>query len=842
MTPAETGEDLAGHRPKVSVFVLTFNHVRWIEQALDSALAQEAPFDFELLVADDCSTDGTREIVLDYARLHPERMRTFLPERNLGIAGIWLQAARRCRGELIAILEGDDYWTSVHKLADQAAALDARAGWSSCFHRATLFHEDASQAARPATPAFAGSEFTLDDLIRACFIPFLTVMFRREVLNTVPDSLFTYRCFDWLLHIWCARRGPIGFLDDDMAAYRVHSAGNWSARDRTAQIEDDLAVYELLSRELPERQELIDLCVENRHCQLAVEAARVPAHAPVALIDAGGGMLPYFNGRPASSIRASSPPASARARSSASAVAQMRELVASGAGPGLHYRARSAPRTAGAQRGCVCVVPRSVDPALAGDPALSSALTTSGELIWSDDRCRVWEVDVDSATGTTGQDGEGTAREMGALVEIVDLARAEPLEGLDGGFLDEPRAGTVLDTRSVDVLGWALGAERRAVAAEFAIDGRVFARAPLRAERPDLASAFPDHEEAGRSGFRTTLNLIGTPAEFELQVLIVLKGQQRAPLATIRGRHRWRRDRSPAFAELVSVVIPCFEQAQYLGEAIESVLAQSYPHLEVVVVDDGSTDNASQIAARYAGVRCIREQNSGVAEARNAGIRGTNGDFLVFLDADDRLLPEAIEAGVRMLDEHPQCAAAVGAYRRTTHDGRRLDTHSQPAVDHDQYAQLMRENWAGFPARAIYRRSLLEHVRRFDPRINAAADFAFNLAVAREFPLCSHETVVAEHREHGRNISANAGRMLVETLAAMRDQRSHVRGDPELRRAYSEGMRNWKRYWGDLLVEQAAQTLREHRFRAALGELTLLLRHRPAGLARLLRSRRAQPG
>jgi glycosyltransferase involved in cell wall biosynthesis len=831
---AGAGEGAAA-RPKVSVFVLTFNHARWIEQALDSALAQQAPFDFELLVADDCSTDGTREIVCEYARRHPGRVRTFLPERNLGIAGIWLAAARQCRGELVAILEGDDHWTSQHKLATQVALLDARPGWSSCFHRATLFHEDASQPSRPATPAFDRDEFQLEDVIRACFIPFLTVIFRREVLDSVPEWVFAYRCFDWLFHICCARRGPIGFLDEDMAAYRVHGAGNWSARDRTTQIEDDLAVYERLLAELPEWRELIERCVENRHCQLAVEAARVPAEMPVALLHAGDAMPAYFNGRPACSLAPD-----ALIRRPAGPVAQLRRLLEQDGAGELHYRARSAPRSSAGPRLCACVVPRSADDALAEDATLGAALARAGEAIWSDRWCRVWELDVDSIAGNARQDDEGAAREMGALVEIAEVSLADPAPELRGGFLDEPRAGTVLDARAVDVLGWALGAERRAVAAEFTIDGRPFARAPLRAARPDLATAFPDRAEAGSAGFRTTLNLIGTPAEFELHLAVVLKDQQRAPLATIRGRHRWRRDRSPAYAELVSVVIPCYGQAHFLGEAIESVLAQSYPHLEIVVVDDESMDNASSIASRYAGVRCVRERNSGMAGARNVGIRATNGDFLVFLDADDRLLPEAIEAGVRVLEAHPECPAAIGTYTRTTHDGRPLDTHEQPAVEREQYARLMRENWAGFPARAIYRRSLFEHVRGFDPQVDAAADFAFNLAVAREFPLASHETLVAEHREHGRNTSANAAQMLVQTLAAMRQQRSHVRGDPELKRAYREGIRRWKRYWGDLLVEQARESLRERRIGDALSQAALLLRHRPAGLPRLLRAERPQ--
>ncbi len=153
----------------------------------------------------------------------------------------------------------------------------------------------------------------------------------------------------------------------------------------------------------------------------------------------------------------------------------------------------------------------------------------------------------------------------------------------------------------------------------------------------------------------------------------MLKDQRRVRLATIAGRHRWRRDRSPAYADLVSVVIPCYGQSHFLGEAIESVLAQTYPHLEIVVVDDESMDNASSIASRYPGVRCVREENSGMAGARNVGIRSTNGDFLVFLDADDTLLPDAIEAGLRELEQHPECACAVGTYRRTSHDGKPLE-------------------------------------------------------------------------------------------------------------------------------------------------------------------------
>lgn len=826
--------------PKVSVFVLTHNHEAWIGAALDSALSQAAPFPFELLVADDCSSDGTRDVVREFAQRHPDRVRTFLPERNLGVAGIWLQAARRCRGEYIAILEGDDYWTSTEKLARQVALLDSHRDWISCFHGATLFHESGAFASRPATPAFDRHVFELDDVLRACFIPFLTVMFRREALDGVPDWIFTYAWFDWLFHIQCARRGKIGHFEEDLAAYRVHEGGNWSARDRSSQIEEDIRVYQRLEAELPDRANLIRRCIEHRHCQLAIEACAIPFDVPVLLIESEGDLQPYFNGRHGEvfAIRG----AGGVEERLEGAMAALCRAAAAEPPPEAHYAPRIPPEPP-SLRGerCACVAPASAVRSLEAEAAVIARLEAQGELLHQDEWCRVWSVEVDSARDPTEAE-EATARQMGALVEITDVSFSDPLpEGLRGGFLDEPKVGATLDAHALEVLGWALGAEARATAVEFSIDGEPFWRAPLHWERPDLVDAFPEQAEAVRAGFRTTLNMIGTPPEFELEVAAILKGQRRARLGMIRGRHRWRRDRSPAFAELVSVVIPCFGQAHFLGEAIESVLAQTYPHLEVLVVDDSSHDNVAAIASRYPGVRCASSDGHGASAGRNVGLRQTNGDFLIFLDADDRLLPNAVEVGLRVLAEHEECACAIGAYRRIAHDGKPLNTHAQPPVQREQYAQLMRDNWAGFPGRAVYRRSLFEHVKGFDVRRQRAEDFALSLEIARRFPIWSHAELVVEHREHGRNSSGDAAKMLTETLAALRHQRPHVRRDRDLRRAYRQGRRQWKAYYGDLLAAQARRSLRERRWGEALNEAALLAVHRPRRLPRLLGPDRPTP-
>jgi glycosyltransferase involved in cell wall biosynthesis len=811
--------------PKVSAFILTHDHAGWIGAAIESAVAQRPPFEFEVLVADDFSTDGTREIVREYERRHPELVRTFLPERNLGVEGIWLEAARQCRGEYIALLDGDDFWTSAEKLTRQAVLLDAHPEWVSCFHRATLHDEEGRFPPRQATPDFDRDEFELEDLLRANFVPYLTVMFRRRALEAVPAWGFSYLWYDWLFHIACARQGKLGFLDADLATYRVHSGGNWSSRDRVFQLEEDLRVYERLARELPARRGLISRAVEYRHCQLGVEEAAVPASEPVVLVDPGGDLPAYFNGRHAALYVPGS------GADPAATLRDLRRRAQSSPVEQLHYPSRKPPRTAAGGSGCAVAVPASAEPALALDPNLTALLGASGEPLWEDAGCRLYEVPVDSADAEPSSEGD-QAGSMGALVEIVDVSVSQPAE-LHGAFVDEPKPGAVLDAHGVDLLGWVLGERSRATAVEFAMDGKTFWRAAVRAERADLAEAFPDYADAGTAGFRTTLNLIGTPQDFEIELTAVLKGQRRVPFGMIRGRHSWRGDSSPAFAELVSVVIPCYGQAHFLPEAIESVLAQTYPHLEVLVVDDASADNASPIAARYPGVRCVRGENAGMAGARNFGIRNTGGDFLVFLDADDRLAPNAIELGLEALEEHPESAAAIGTYQRIAQDGTPITTHEQPIVRRDHYARLLTENWAGFPARAIYRRALFEHLPGFDSELDAAADFGLNLEIAQRFPVWSHGALVAEHRTHGDNSSGDAARMLRQTLAAVRSQRSYTRGDPDLKRAYKTARKRWKAYYGELLVGQIGESLRERETRKAMREIATLARHYPRGLLRV---------
>src|SRR5713101_1476950 len=156
---------------------------------------------------------------------------------------------------------------------------------------------------------------------------------------------------------------------------------------------------------------------------------------------------------------------------------------------------------------------------------------------------------------------------------------------------------------------------------------------------------------------------------------------------------------------LVSVIIPCYNQAHFLHEAIQSALAQTYSHREIFVVDDGSTDNTAEVTAGFAGIRYTRQENSGVSAARNSGLKESRGEYLVFLDADDRLLPEALEVGVNCLHQHPDCAFASGHCRLITAAGWVLAKPEQLHVVRDHYLELLRDNYIWCPGSVIYRRS-----------------------------------------------------------------------------------------------------------------------------------------
>ena len=285
--------------------------------------------------------------------------------------------------------------------------------------------------------------------------------------------------------------------------------------------------------------------------------------------------------------------------------------------------------------------------------------------------------------------------------------------------------------------------------------------------------------------------------------------------------------------ELVTVVITCYNHGRFLGEAIESVLSQSYQSFEVIVVDDGSTDDTREVAARYPQVRCISQPNQGLSAARNRGIQEGRGEFFVFLDADDRLLPPALEAGVKALSERPECALAFGDYRAITSDGTVFLESTAASVQTDYYAALLRTNCIEMHATVIYRRAVFQSIGTFDTSLKACEDYDLYLRVSRKLPICHYAVQVAEYRQHDSNMSGDPAVMLTNLLSVIRSQKKYVKHDRSYRRAYRAGLRSFAGSYAAQLAQLGWNQFGTSNRRAFLSFL-LLARCYPLGSLRLL--------
>jgi len=275
----------------------------------------------------------------------------------------------------------------------------------------------------------------------------------------------------------------------------------------------------------------------------------------------------------------------------------------------------------------------------------------------------------------------------------------------------------------------------------------------------------------------------------------------------------------------VSIVIVCYNQARYLREAIESALAQTFGDIHVLLVDDGSTDNTREVALSFPPVHYVHQVNHGLAAARNTGIRETTSPYLLFLDADDRLLPSAVESGLECFQEHPESGFVFGAFRNFYDDGSSAPFEPGPRIEHDHYWHLLQGNIIGMHGAVLYSRRALLDVGGFNSRLPACEDYDLYLRISRLWPVRGHGHLIAEYRQHDHNMSRDYTFMLKCALLVLQMERQRAPGDPRRQRALRTGVRVWREYYGELLIE-------EWRKRTNLRGLLPILRRYPRGVLR----------
>ena len=426
-----------------------------------------------------------------------------------------------------------------------------------------------------------------------------------------------------------------------------------------------------------------------------------------------------------------------------------------------------------------------------------------------------------------------TPRRMLGLFTIQPAPAAAPPPGVLGAAIDAPLADVTVDARAVHVIGWAVGERAPVVAVEITDGTSVLATARPGLRRPDVADVFPGVPWAERAGYDATVGFRRPVGEMRLIIRAVLHGGEVREVGAVVGRRTWRDDPLARSTPLVSVVIPCFNQAHFLREAIESALAQTYPHVEVVVVDDGSDDNTEVVAGAYEGVRCVRQENAGLAGARNTGIRHTLGPLLVFLDADDRLLPDALQVGLDCFRADPTAAFVYGRSRFITTDGSPLFTPEQLCSD-EPYLPLL-ELCGIIPGSVMFRRAVFDGGRGFDPSVDASADWDVYLRVTQDLPVRCHGHTVLEYRRHADNMTNDSSRILGAELAVLRRHRPAAEGVPGGREAVAAGRQRSRSYHGPAIVEEIRRAAAARDAGAAIERAWLLARADPSGLRRLLR-------
>jgi glycosyltransferase involved in cell wall biosynthesis len=283
---------------------------------------------------------------------------------------------------------------------------------------------------------------------------------------------------------------------------------------------------------------------------------------------------------------------------------------------------------------------------------------------------------------------------------------------------------------------------------------------------------------------------------------------------------------------MVSVVIPCYNQGRFLGEAIDSVLAQTHRSFEIIVVDDGSTDDTVEVAGRYNGVRCFSQANQGQGAARNLGLTHVTGEYVVFLDADDRLLPDAFEIGLRHLEAHPDCAFTAGRCLVLGPDGVRRERSYGPVVVRDHYLMLLRNNYIWMPGTVLFRTAIVREVGGFKTTVSGAEDYDLYLRIAQRHRIWCHDQMVAEYRQHETNTSRRPMLMIRSSLKVMYGQRALIRGNAEAERAWRHGFQRWQDDYGEQLITAVRMQVRAGEWRLAIAGLARLLQYHPRGVLR----------
>lgn len=262
----------------------------------------------------------------------------------------------------------------------------------------------------------------------------------------------------------------------------------------------------------------------------------------------------------------------------------------------------------------------------------------------------------------------------------------------------------------------------------------------------------------------------------------------------------------------VSIVITVYnEDPEHLAEAIVSARSQSVPPHEIIAVEDGPSRDYSALWARFPEVRVLRQSNAGPSAARNTGLAAATGTFVLFLDGDDRLTPNALAINLAAHAASPGAVMAFGGYRLMGPEGRPSYQPLNLPPEPDRYAALLKANCIGMLGTVLYRRAALEAVGGFDAELRGCEDWELYLRLARRGPILHSPEILAEYRQHGNSASGDRPMMLAHLRHMLDLQKPYVAGNRAWRSAIRQGWRNGRQFYArqqyaDMLLALSGRT------------------------------------
>lgn len=229
---------------KVSVIMLAYNIEKYIEIAIKGVLSQKTDYPIELIIGEDRSTDRTYEICKRYQEKYPQLVTVIRHEKNLGLQRNYVETYKHCRGEYIAICDGDDYWFDRRKLQRITDFMDAHSQFAICFHRVINYYEE--DGSKSLSNGGQKRITTISDLAKSNYITNSSSVFRRCYYPEMPEWFAKFTSCDYAQHLLNAQHGDIYYFSKPMAVYRKHGKGIWSEADMDKRLDCALTAREFL--------------------------------------------------------------------------------------------------------------------------------------------------------------------------------------------------------------------------------------------------------------------------------------------------------------------------------------------------------------------------------------------------------------------------------------------------------------------------------------------------------------------------------------------------------------------------------------------------------------------